>query len=293
MSKQPWIFDSLQEINDYRSPESTHQLRVLFGTESPVAWITGSAADRVGRAVARRFAMRGYRIVIHANRSLSEGKQIVEAWNAAGVETMMVHGPIEDEILVKKWIEQIYEGFGRLDVLVHAAAVWEPQPLELTTAKLVQEQFTANTLGTFLCAQHAGLAMSKQTTGGSIVLVGDWAVARPYRDFAAYFASKGSIPTLTRAFAVELGERSPNVRVNSVLPGPVKLVEGVSAATQEAILKQCLLHREGTADHVARAALFLAEHEFLTGVCLPVDGGRSIYAGSIADAIAHGSYIGT
>jgi NAD(P)-dependent dehydrogenase (short-subunit alcohol dehydrogenase family) len=132
--------------------------------------------------------------------------------------------------------------------------------------------------------------MSKQATGGSIVLVGDWAVARPYRDFAAYFASKGSIPTLTRAFAVELGERSPNIRVNAVLPGPVKLVHGVSEATQEAILKQCLLRREGTADHVARAAQFLAEHEFLTGVCLPVDGGRSIYAGSIADAIAHQSY---
>jgi NAD(P)-dependent dehydrogenase (short-subunit alcohol dehydrogenase family) len=49
------------------------------------------------------------------------------------------------------------------------------------------------------------------------------------------------------------------------------------------------LRRSGTADHVARAAVFLAEHEFLTGVCLPVDGGRSVYAGPVSDAIAHPS----
>jgi len=291
MSQQPWIVDSLRSPDDYQSRQTALQLRSLFGTESPVAWITGSAADRVGRAIARRFAMHGYRIVIHANRSVEEGVQLVKAWKQEGIESILVSGPIQDEVVVQGWIKQIYERFGRLDVLVHAAAVWEPQSLEMTTANMVVEQFNTNTLGTFLCAQHAGLAMCDQSTGGSIILVGDWAVARPYRDFAAYFASKGSISTLTRAFAVELGERSPHVRVNAVLPGPVKLVEGVSETTQTAILKQCILQREGTADHVARAALFLAEHEFLTGVCLPVDGGRSIYAGPIADAIAHASNV--
>jgi len=234
--------------------------------------------------------MHGYKIVIHANRSVEEGERLVETWNREGIESILISGPIDDETVVQEWIKQIYDRFGRLDAMVHAAAAWEPHSLETTTAKNVVDQVSINTLGTFLCAQHAGLAMVKQVTGGSIVLIGDWAISRPYRDFAAYFASKGSIPTLTRAFAVELGERNPKVRVNSVLPGPVKLVEGVSESTQTAILKQCLLHREGTADHVARAALFLAEHEFLTGVCLPVDGGRSIYSGAIADAIAHSSY---
>jgi pteridine reductase len=210
MSNQPWIIESLNKADDYRSNETLHQMRMLFGTESPVAWITGSAADRVGRAIARRFAMRGYRIVIHANRSLDEGKQLVETWNAAGFESMLVHGPIEDESRVKEWIKQIQEGFGRLDVLIHAAAVWEPQPLESTPAQMVQDQFNVNTLGTFLCAQHAGLMMTKQATGGSIVLVGDWAVARPYRDFAAYFAGKGSIPTLTRAVTKGACQRDPS-----------------------------------------------------------------------------------
>ncbi|MFP6667044.1 MAG: SDR family oxidoreductase, partial [Pirellulales bacterium] len=83
--------------------------------------------------------------------------------------------------------------------------------------------FDVNTLGTFLCCQHVGLQMVSQDHGGAIVNIGDWAVTRPYGDYAAYFPSKGAIPALTRTFAVELARRNPHVRVNAVLPGPVAL----------------------------------------------------------------------
>ena len=59
--------------------------------------------------------------------------------------------------------------------------------------------------------------MVRQPEGGAIVLVGDWAIARPYLTHAAYFASKGAIPTLTRTLAVELGSRNPAIRVNAIL----------------------------------------------------------------------------
>ena len=81
----------------------------------------------------------------------------------------------------------------------------------------VRRFFEVNTLSTFVCCQHAGLIMTEQDEGGAIVNIGDWAVERPYRDYSAYFISKGAIPTLTRMFAVEL---APKVRVNAVLPGP-------------------------------------------------------------------------
>lgn len=289
MSDLPWPISSISAIDEYRSASDRSHLIELFGSEQPVAWITGSAADRVGRAIAKRFAVRGYRIVLHANRSIDEGKRLAKLWNELGIETLLVHGPIEDEACVRNWIDQIMTRFERLDVLAHAAAIWEPMTLENTTSKLVIEQLMSNTLGSFLCSQHAGLAMTQQTTGGAIVLTGDWAIARPYQDFAAYFASKGGIPTLTRTLAVELADRNPRVRVNAVLPGPVMLAEGTPDAMQQAILQECLLKRAGTADHVARSAVFLAEHEFITGVLLPVDGGRSIYAGKTADVIAHPS----
>jgi len=289
MSDLPWPDPALSSLSEYRSEEDRRALHALFGTEQPVAWVTGSAADRVGRAIAKRFAVRGYRIVLHANRSIAEGMRLAEQWNQAGVETLLVTGAIEEEETVDGWIDQIIHRFGRLDVLTHAAAVWEPMSLEETSSRLVIEQLMSNTVGSFLCGQKAGLAMVKQSTGGAIVMVGDWALSRPYRDFAAYFTSKGTIPTLTRSLAVELAERNACIRVNAIMPGPVLLVDGTPDATQQAILRQCLLGRAGTADHVARAAVFLAEHEFLTGVCLPVDGGRGIYAGPVSDAIAHPS----
>ena len=83
-------------------------------------------------------------------------------------------------------------------MLVTAAAIWQSKPLEEVTADDVRRHFEINALGTFLCCRRAGLIMVKQPEGGAIVTIGDWAVERPYPHYAAYFPSKGAIPTMTR-----------------------------------------------------------------------------------------------
>ena len=93
-----------------------------------------------------------------------------------------------------------------------------------------------------------------------------------------YFPSKAAIPGLTRVFAVELGTRNPRVRVNAVLPGPVMLPPEVAGAEREAVIAGTLVKREGGPEHVARAVLHFVENDFVTGACLPVDGGRSVFA---------------
>jgi NAD(P)-dependent dehydrogenase (short-subunit alcohol dehydrogenase family) len=250
-------------------------------------WVTGSGAHRVGRAVATHFYDLGYNVALHAHRSLDEANQTADRWNLTELRAIVTEGAIDDSSTSARSVAQIVDAFGRLDVLVHCAAIWDWRSLEETTAEDVRRQFDVNTLGTYLCAQQAGLQMVGQTHGGAIILVGDWAVARPYRDFSAYFAGKGAIETLVRSFAVELATRNPNIRVNGVLPGPVMLDESTSPARADRILESCLLKRHGTPEDVARAAYFLAHQEFITGVCLPVDGGRSIWAGPGADAVAH------
>src|SRR6266853_637346 len=80
-----------------------------------------------------------------------------------------------------------------------------------TSAADVRMHFEINALGTFLCSQHAGLAMVASPDGGLIVNVGDWAEVRPYLDYAAYFPSKGAVTAMTRSFAVELASRNPKV----------------------------------------------------------------------------------
>jgi pteridine reductase len=118
--------------------------------------------------------------------------------------------------------------------------------------------------------------MCRQPEGGAIVTVADWALARPYRNYAAYFASKGAIPTLTRTLAVELAARNPRVRVNCVMPGPVMLPDDLPEAERRAAIAGTLVGREGSPENVAHAVVFLVENDFVTGVCLPVDGGRTL-----------------
>jgi len=185
---------------------------------------------------------------------------------------------LTDEDVVRSLIDQTLNKFGRLDVLVNAAAAWKSKKLEEVTAADVRLYFETNTLGTFLCSQMAGLAMVKQPEGGCIVTIGDWATQRPYIHYAAYFPSKGAIPTLTRTLAVELGSRNPAVRVNCILPGPVLLPPDLPKEEREQAINATLVKREGKPENIAQAVLFFVENSFVTGVCLPVDGGRTIFA---------------
>jgi pteridine reductase len=194
------------------------------------------------------------------------------------MEALSVMSDLSDAEAVRRMVETVHRHFGRIDVLVNCAAIWRKTPLEQVTAAEVRQHFAVNALATFLCCQQVGLIMSAQPTGGAIVNVGDWAVVRPYRDYAAYFASKGAIPTLTRTFAVELAGRNPRVRVNAVLPGPVLLPPDLPGEERQAAIEATLVRREGRPQNVADAVVFLVENDFVSGVCLPVDGGRSVFA---------------
>jgi pteridine reductase len=246
-------------------------------SQLPVALVTGGGR-RVGAVIARQLASAGYRLVIHANRSIDEARQLAEELTASGRPSLALAADLCDEASIDQMVEQAQAHFGRIDGLVNSAAIWVRKPLEATSADDVRRHFETNTLATFLCCQKVGRLMVGQATGGAIVNVGDWAIARPYLDYAAYFASKGSIPTLTRTFAVELASRNPGVRVNAILPGPVMLPADLPIEEREHAIRSTLVKREGTAAHVADAVLFLLRNDFVTGVCLPVDGGRSVYA---------------
>lgn len=243
-----------------------------------VALVTGSGKRRVGWHVAEALAERGYALAIHYRSSVAEASESINAFQARGVQALGFQADLSDEQAVRSMILNIRERFGRLDVLVNCAAIWKRQRLEDVTAADVRMHFEINTLGTFLCCQHAGLAMVQQTEGGSIINLGDWAEARPYLNYAAYFPSKGAVTTMTRSLAVELGNRNPRVRVNCVMPGPVMLPPDLPEAERRQAINATLVKREGSPRNIAQAVLFFIDNDFVTGVCLPVDGGRTIYA---------------
>jgi pteridine reductase len=246
-----------------------------------VALVTGSGRPRVGRAIALALADRGYSVAVHYHTSVESAARTVAEIEGRGVNALAVQANLAIESDVDRMIQQVVDGFGRIDVLVNAAAIWESKPLEQVTAADVRRHFEINALGTFLCSQRAGLLMVTQPDGGSIVTIADWAIERPYRNYAAYFPSKGAIPAMTRSLAVELGHRNPKVRVNCIVPGPVMLPPNMPQPERQMVINSTLVKREGCPENVAHAVLFLVENDFVTGVCLPVDGGRTIYAGEV------------
>lgn len=245
---------------------------------APVALITGGA-KRVGLAVTQRLANAGHAVVVHANRSTDAAQALADTLTAGGGAAMAQAADLTDESAVAQLVRAAADWRGRLDVVVHCAAIWDPKPLEQTTGTDVLKNLQVNALAPFFIAQQAGLRMCPQQHGGAIVLFGDAACERPQRDYAAYHLSKGGIPTLTRAMAVELAHRNPAVRVNAVLPGPVLASPNEPDERQRHVRQGVLVGETGDASHLADAVMHLVGNRFVTGVCLPVEGGRRLARG--------------
>ncbi len=272
------------------SHSCTHTTSAKGLSDAPTVWVTGSGAKRVGRVVSEHFANFGYRVALHARSSMDEAKSLVAELEAKSTPCMVTEGDIRSAPAMEQAVSKILAQFGRLDVLVHCAAVWHWAPLEETTDAQLREQFEINTLGAYHVARSAGLAMVPQAQGGRIVLIGDWAVARPYKDFSAYFLGKGAIETLVRSMAVELASRNPDIHVNGIMPGPVMLDPSITEERAERIRKSSLIQRHGRPEDIAQAAYFLATQSFITGVCIPVDGGRTIWAPNETESVAHPTF---
>ncbi len=243
-----------------------------------VALVSGSGRRRVGSIVAQTLAEAGFDIAVHYHQSATAAHEVAQSVRATGVDCDVFQADVASESDVDGMMEAAVQRFGRLDVLVTTASIWESIALPDLTAEDMLRNFRINTLGTFLCARRAGLIMAAQPSGGAIVTIGDWAIQRPYLDHTAYFVSKGAIETLTRSLAVELAHRNPKVRVNCIHPGPVMFPPNTSDDERQTLIDSTLVKAGDCPESIGRAVKFLVDEPFVTGVCLNVDGGRSIYA---------------
>src|SRR6185503_9932636 len=107
-----------------------------FSDSQPLAaLVTGSGAPRIGNCVARTLAAHGYRVILHARRSLVAAQTTAEELRALGAEEAVV-----------AMVREALAAFGRIDALVNCAAIWQPKKLEDVTAADVRRHFDANTL---------------------------------------------------------------------------------------------------------------------------------------------------
>lgn len=255
------------------------RLQEVFDCDQPVALVTGSGAPRVGREIAVQLAKAGCRLALHANSSVHEAEIAARELEAEfQLDVIVTQGELDDDSVPSRLVEETVRHFGRIDILVNSAAIWSPTRLQDVTAQEIRRYFEINTIAGFLAARAAATQMASQSKGGSVVNIGDWATVRPYLEHAAYFPSKGSVETMTRSLAVEFSRLHPRIRVNCIQPGPVLMGDDVSEEHVKTIAASTLVGRVGDPKHVAHAVKFLCENDFVTGVCLPVDGGRTIFA---------------
>lgn len=238
--------------------------------------VTGGA-KRIGRFIAIAFARRGSDILLHYRSSAAEAEATRREILGLGAACEL----LQADLASKREIDALFRShagqLGTVTVLVNSASVFYPTPLETVNETHWREFIGSNLEGPFYLSQKIGLALAAARRSGLIVNITDWTtIARPYKDHVPYLASKAGLEMLTRALAVEL---APHVRVNAVAPGAILFPESYTDKERDAVLRLIPLGREGKPEDIAEACVFMAEADYLNGITLAVDGGRS--AGSL------------
>jgi NAD(P)-dependent dehydrogenase (short-subunit alcohol dehydrogenase family) len=246
--------------------------------DGTVALVTG-AASGIGRAIAERFAVEGAELTL-VDRD-EAGLAETEAAIDRPVQTRALD--LTDRPAVDRLVADIVARFGRLDVLSHNAGVDQPvMPATEIDDDLWLRMLATNATGTFF-VDRAALRAMLAGDGGSIVnTVSDLGyVVVP--GLSAYCASKGAALQLTRTLAAEA---APRVRVNALCPTMIDTPMGrrslASRPDPEAYLEEIAaeipMKRIGRVEDVIGAAVFLASSEsaYITGIALPIDGGRTV-----------------
>jgi len=235
--------------------------------------VTG-AARRVGAVVAAAFHAAGARIAIHYRSSGADADALVGRLNAARTDSARAfRADFADASACDTLVTEVVRAFGRLDILVNNASTFYPTPVGSITPDQFDDLVGSNLRAPLFLSQAAAPELAKHE--GLILNIADIHGLRPLGGHAVYSAAKAGLLMLTRSLARELG---PAIRVNAIAPGPVMWPErGVDEALRERIVARTALKRAGSADDVAKAALYFATGApFVTGQVLAVDGGRLV-----------------
>src|SRR5438445_10718299 len=246
--------------------------------EGRVAIVTG-ASRGIGRAVAGRLGAQGVKGAIIWVGGDREGGEVVEGTKNHGGDALSVEGDVSRSADVRKLVRATIDAFGRVDILVNNAGVMVSRSLMDTTEEDWDRTIDVNLKGAYLCSKEVVPIMLEQKTGKIINMSSNSGLYHPSAmRFTEYVVSKAGMNGLTKAMALALG---PHITVNAICPGWIKteMIEGTDPAVEQRILDETALHRWGTTDDVAGAAVFLASREadFITGELLIVAGGRGMH----------------
>jgi NAD(P)-dependent dehydrogenase (short-subunit alcohol dehydrogenase family) len=244
--------------------------------QGKIAFITG-AGSGIGAATARRFAEEGATVVL-CGRRLDPLETVAATIRQAGGNAECAVADVSDEQALVGAIEAAAQRHGRLDVLVNNAMAYSWGAIDTTSTRDWHSNFTTTVDGTFWGTRTA-MGLMRQQGSGSIINIASICGLFGTPWMAGYSAAKAAVINFSRAAAAEGG--SVGIRCNVVIPGVIDTPATAGMLTDEKTRgnteKLIPLKRVGLPVEVANAILFLASDEasYITGACLPVDGGRS------------------
>ncbi|TWU55120.1 SDR family NAD(P)-dependent oxidoreductase [Rubripirellula reticaptiva] len=244
----------------------------------PVALVTGGGTG-VGRACVLQLADQGYDVVVNYSRSQDDAEATAKEASAKGVTAITVQCDVADDVCVRAMMDQIKTQFGRLDVVINNAAMTHFVPhddLEGLTEPMWDRMLGVNLKGPFFVTRAAA-DMLRQGNGGSVVNVSSVAALTGMGSSIGYCAAKGGLNTMTKSFARIL---APEVRVNSVCPGPIDsrwIRDGNPDWDLNEMVTNYPIPKASQPSDIADAVLFFAVHsQMATGQILSVDGGQTL-----------------
>ncbi len=239
--------------------------------EERVVLVTG-AARRVGRAIALRLARAGCQVAVHYLASEPQAQETAAACRQAGARAELFRADLADAADTARLVPAVLAQFGRLDVLVNNAAVFEPMRLDAFTLDSWERTLRINLTAPMILAHAARDALTQ--AGGRVVNLCDVATQRPWPGHLAYIVSKGGLDTLTRVLARAL---APRVNVVGIAPGVAAWPADYDDAARARLTAQIPLRRAGTEEDVAATVHFvLRDGDYISGAIIPVDGGRHV-----------------
>jgi 3-oxoacyl-[acyl-carrier protein] reductase len=252
---------------------SNNQSNKLAGK---VAVVTG-ASKGIGASIAKYLAAEGAAVVVNYASSKAGADRIVAEITAQGGRAVAVQGDVAKKADIERLFAETKKTYGRLDVLVNNAGVYEFKPLEEITGEHFHKQFDLNVLGLLLTTQEALKYFG--AAGGSVINISSLVSTLAPPTASVYSATKAAVDAVTGSLAKELGARK--IRVNAVRPGLVE-TEGTQTAGfstgdfRAQFEAETPLGRIGQPQDIAAAVVFLAspDSSWISGETLLVSGGH-------------------
>ncbi len=234
--------------------------------------ITG-AARRLGRAMAMAMSHAGANVAFTYHSSAKEAKQTLLQIEAQGTKALALQCDLRDDKSLRQAVVQTEKSFGRLDLLVNNAGVFQTAKLEEITAAQWDDVFAVNVRAPFLVSKYC-IPLLRQNRG-RIINLGSLGGEKPWTTHAHYCSSKAALHMLTQVMAKAL---APEIAVNCVAPGMID-AGGADRYPEllQRVAEQTPMKKAGSPEDVVSAVMYFATApHFITGQVLTVDGGLGL-----------------